>query len=139
MLHLDSFAQAVASLAGVAGKTEDASVLGSLDALLRRGLKAGVIQHFEFTYELAWKSVKRWLENNVTPECGDGVTRKELFRLAQESRLLDDVETWMQYHRARHLTSHTYVEEVAEEVNQMAVCFVPVVQDLLTRLEARND
>lgn len=67
------------------------------------------------------------------------MTRRELFRLAQESRLLDDVEIWMQYHRARSLTSHTYDEEVAEEVYRMAICFVPVAQDLLTRLEARND
>src|SRR3954471_15820241 len=64
-------------------------------------LRAGVIQNFEFTYELSWKFMKRWLEENVSATV-DGMTRKELFRLAAENKLIEDVEAWFRYHRSRN-------------------------------------
>lgn len=58
-------------------------------------IKAGVIQNFAFAYELCWKFMKRWIQNNMGAEMVDGVTRKELFRLSVESRLIVDVDTWV--------------------------------------------
>ena len=102
-------------------------------------IRAGVIQNFEFTYELCWKFMKRWLETNLSPMIADGVTRRELFRLAAENLLIEDVEQWMRYHDARNQTAHIYELEIAQEVYETARGFVRDARKLLQALEARND
>ena len=102
-------------------------------------LKAGVIQNFEFTYELCWKFMKRWIETNISSEIVDGVTRRELFRLSAENRLIIDFDEWMEYHWARNISLHTYNSEIAEEVYQITLKFIKAAQDFLGRLEMRND
>ena len=137
-LELSSLEKAVASLER-ALKFADKMSAGSTEYEEIEIIKAGVIQNFEFTYELCWKFMKRWIEENVSPDIVDGVTRKELFRLSAENRLIVDVEEWMEYHKSRNLTSHTYDEEVAERVYQTAVKFLSGAKDFLERLEKRND
>ena len=101
-------------------------------------IRAGVIQNFEFTYELCWKFMKRWLEENYGPVYVDGVPRRELFRLAAENLLLTDVERWMDFHRARNRTSHVYDPTVAQAVLSEATAFLPEAQEFMRRLEERN-
>ncbi|HDL86721.1 MAG TPA: nucleotidyltransferase [Candidatus Acetothermia bacterium] len=113
--------------------------LESMPADYQEVIKAGVIQNFEFTYELCWKFMKRWLETNLSPMIADGVTRRELFRLAAESRLIEDVEQWMIYHDARNQTAHIYDPKIAREVYETARGFVKDAARLLQALEARND
>ena len=101
-------------------------------------IQAGVIQCFEFTYERAWKYMKRWLEHNLGSVYVDGVSRKVLFRLAAEHQLIDDVLVWFEYHSARNKTSHTYAAETAAEVYQIAPCFLQDVQALFHQLQLNN-
>jgi nucleotidyltransferase substrate binding protein (TIGR01987 family) len=136
-LELSSLKKAVSALAGVLAKSDDLELMSRLDEVTRNAVKAGVIQHFEFTYELCWKFIKRWLETNVTAV--DGVTRRELFRLAAENRLIDDVDEWMRYHAARKQTSHIYQPEIAETVYDTAHDFSRAAARLLAALEERND
>jgi len=102
-------------------------------------LKAGVIQNFEFTYELCWKFMKRWLAQNIGAAYVDGVTRRELFRLGAEHGLITDVKRWMEYHAARNETSHTYDQETADEIFEVAGAFFADAADLLKKLEQKND
>ncbi len=102
-------------------------------------LKAGVIQNFEFSYEICWKFMRRWLKENLSPAITDGITRRELFRMAAEQRLIGDVEQWMRYHDARNLSSHTYLPEVADEVYRSAFDFHEAARKLLQAMEERND
>jgi nucleotidyltransferase substrate binding protein (TIGR01987 family) len=139
LLELDSLRKAVSSLAGIVSLTGDAERMARFDDVARNGLKAGAVQNFEFTYELCWKFMKRWLEHNLGAAYVDGAPRRELFRLAAEHRLIDDPQKWMDYHRARNLTSHTYNEETAEDVFAVASGFAAAAKDLLSRLESRND
>jgi nucleotidyltransferase substrate binding protein (TIGR01987 family) len=131
--------KAVSALAGVLAKSDDAEFMSNLDEVARNAIRAGVIQHFEFTYELGWKFIKRWLETNVSATAVDGVTRRELFRLGAENRLIDDVEQWMRYHEARNLTFHIYQPEIAERVYNTAQDFARDAARLLAALEKRND
>jgi nucleotidyltransferase substrate binding protein (TIGR01987 family) len=138
-LELSSLKKAVSALTSVLARSDDAEFMSRLDDVAANAIKAGAIQHFEFTYELCWKFIKRWLETNISPAIADGVTRRELFRLAAENRLIEDVEQWMRYHAARNLTSHTYEPEMAERVYNTAHDFAPDAARLLAALEARND
>lgn len=102
-------------------------------------IKAGVIQNFEFTYELCWKFMKRWIENNISNEEADGITRRELFRIGAENRLIDDIDQWMEYHKARNISAHTYDEDVAEKVFTVSKDFLASAKNFFERLEKRND
>lgn len=138
-LDLENLRNSIASLRLVLERCEDQTTMQALDAVLQNAVKAGVIKHFEFTYEQCWLAIKNWLEDNVSPNAADGVNRRELFRMGTEQRLIDDVGRWMRYHGARNRTSHTYRETTANEVYSVIPAFVEDAQLLLAALEARND
>lgn len=95
-----------------------------------------VIQRFEYTYELSWKMIRRYL----AMYCGiEESVIKSLFREAGKVRLIDSVESWFGYQEARNLTSHTYNESVAEETYETAKHFAKDVRELLTRLKKGVD
>ncbi len=139
MLELESLKNAITSFEGVLSRVQDANLMTKLDKVTKDGLKAGVIQNFEFTYELCWKFMKRWLEDNLGSSYVDGVSRRELFRIAAENHLIADVDRWMDYHKARNRTSHTYNEVIFEEVFEAAVDFLHFAKCFLQELERRND
>jgi nucleotidyltransferase substrate binding protein (TIGR01987 family) len=101
-------------------------------------VRAGVIQNFEFTYELCWKYMRRWLETNIGRSSGEGVARRELFRMARENHLIADVDAWMRYHEARNDTSHAYNRAKADEVFEVSKKFLADAQTLMAELERRN-
>ena len=138
-LELESFRSAVGSLSQALEHSEDATLMNSLDETLRNVVQSGVIKHFEFTYEISWKFIKRWLETNVSPNVADGVTRRELYRLGFENRLIDDVDRWMDHHEARNETTHTCRKATADEVYAAIPAFLEDAHLLLAALEARND
>jgi nucleotidyltransferase substrate binding protein (TIGR01987 family) len=138
-LDLNSLVRATDSYRrAVAVACSDARMAG-LDADQKDTIRAGVIQNFEFTYELCWKFMKRWLDNSLGSSQVDGVTRRELFRLAAEHQLIEDVDQWMLYHDARNEVAHTYDRHAAQEVFRVAETFLPVAERLLQHLEMKND
>jgi len=137
-LVLDGFRDALVGLEQVLERAGEAEQAAELDDVLLRAVKSGVIKHFEFTYELSWRFIRRWLEVNVSRDAADGVTRQELFRLGTEYRLISSVEPWMVYHRARNLTSHTYRQITAEEVYAVIPSFLGDAKALFAALESRN-
>ena len=101
-------------------------------------IRAGVIQNFEVAYEQCWKMMKRWLEQNIGSVYVDGVTRRELFRIAAENQLITNIEEWMEYHNSRNLTSHTYDDEAAEDVFAVSKKFFKSAESFLKRLNAKK-
>jgi len=102
-------------------------------------LVSAIVQNFEFTYEMCWKFMRRWLDINLGVGTTSGATRKQLFRYAFESHLIQNVESWFSFHELRNLTSHTYDMEVAKEICRGAVGFSAEASALLEALEKRND
>ncbi|MBF8275624.1 MAG: putative nucleotidyltransferase [Candidatus Brocadiaceae bacterium] len=102
-------------------------------------IKAGVIQNFKSSYELCWKFMKRWLEQNYSESFTAGITRKQLFRYAAENLLIEDCDAWMHFHELRNKTSHTYDREVAEEIVEAAGNFFHHSRLFYKAIEARND
>jgi nucleotidyltransferase substrate binding protein (TIGR01987 family) len=99
-------------------------------------IRDATIQRFEYTYELSWKMIKRHLVwagfSDVPP------TVKDLFREAAKIGLISDAEKWFDYHQARNETSHTYDEDTAEEVYQVALKFLSDAQSLLAELRKHH-
>lgn len=139
MLDLTSFQKALANLDKLVVAVNNLELTQHLNETLQDGLKAGVVQNFEVTYEVSWKFIKRWLEQNIGNSYVDGVSRRELFRLASESLLITDVDKWMIYHKGHNETSHTYDALTAEDVYQLAMEFVHDAKQLLMNLEEKND
>ena len=137
-LELDSLRKAVASLER-AVRVASEMIQGEVDTDHEEVIRAGVVQNFEFTYELCWKFMKRWLEVNGEGPAVDGVTRKELFRIAAERRLIQNVKAWFEYHLARNEATHVYDEQKARSVYAAALKFVFDAKDFLKTLEAKND
>ena len=74
---------------------------------LSRLEKQGVIQAFEFSWELAWKLMKDYLEwQGITGLAGARDATREAFRQG----LLSDGEVWMAMLQDRNRTAHTYNE-----------------------------
>ena len=115
-LELDSLRNSIATLRDLLAVSENDARMGQLTDVERNGIRSGVIQNFEVTYELSWKLMARWLNTYVSPGVADGVTRRQLFRLAAENRLISDVDLWMQHHEARNATTHIYDEANAMQV-----------------------
>jgi len=138
-LDLSSLRKAVGSLEKTLEVADDKDFISGLSDNQKDAIRAGVIQNFEFTYELCWKFMKRWLQVNLGSTYVEGVARRQLFRLSAENKLIADVDQWMEYHDARNETSHTYDEGTAEDVFGTAREFLPDAEKLLQALEARND
>jgi nucleotidyltransferase substrate binding protein (TIGR01987 family) len=138
-LDLSSLKQAVAAHTEAVRNAGDDSFMEDLTPAQRDLIRAGVIQYFEFTYELCWKMIQRWLRLNVSPEAAAAQTRKDLFRIAAQQGLIRNPQDWFGYQEARNLTSHTYSELEAERVFEAARRFVDDATCLLAQLETRND
>jgi nucleotidyltransferase substrate binding protein (TIGR01987 family) len=139
-LDLSSLRKAVDSLEKALRVAEDKALADSLSSDAKDAIRAGVIQNFEFTYELCWKFMRRWLKENADVEEAEYPrTRKELFRLAARFDLIKEPLSWFTYSDARNLTSHTYDEDKAETVYETAVDFIEDAKYLLERLQELND
>ena len=138
-LELTNLRNSIQSLTDLLAVAENDTRMGQFTDVERNGIRAGVIQNFEVTYEISWKLMARWLNTYVASGVADGVTRRQLFRLAAENRLIHDVDEWMQHHEARNTTSHIYNEEQAARVYEATREFVHDARYLLEALEARND
>lgn len=136
-LDLESLKKGVCSLEA-AIQVADSEKVSLFSEAEKKVIKAGVIQNFEFTYELCWKYMRRWLEINIGRAYGEGVPRRELFRMARENHLVGDVDRWMGYHQARNDTSHTYNSIKADEIFLAARAFLSDAKSFLKELEQRN-
>jgi nucleotidyltransferase substrate binding protein (TIGR01987 family) len=103
-------------------------------------IRDGLIQRFEFSYEISHKMLKRHLEAvSPTPEQFDAMAFADLIRSANEQGLLlGDWSAWKIYREMRSKTSHTYDEEIAIEVVQSIPAFLEEARHLLKQLQERN-
>lgn len=82
--------------------------------------KQGLIQAFEYTHELSWKTLKDFLENRGNTEIyGSRDAVRQAFALG----VIEDGEIWMQMIKSRNLTSHTYDESKADDI-------ITIIKDL---------
>ena len=109
--------------------------LAAMDEHLPQVVRAAVIQHFEFTFELSWKMLERVLSEKLGSNTIKHMSNKMLFRVAAERLLLNEPQRWFTYLDARNKTSHTYNESIAEDVYRKASAFLDDAKKLLAVLE----
>lgn len=91
----------------------------------------GLIKSFEYTYELAWNTLKDFLE--FKGQSGIYGSR-DAIRKAFQLGIIEDGEGWMDMLKSRNKTSHTYNEETAREVNRAVLT---VYYELFRRLNEK--
>jgi nucleotidyltransferase substrate binding protein (TIGR01987 family) len=110
--------------------TIDIAPLRNVVAKLREGLarhhgepadeqlRDGLIQRFEYTYELCHRFIRRFIQlTSASPEEVDRMAFQDLIRTANQlGLLLWDWPAWHRYRDLRACTSHTYRAETAEHV-----------------------
>lgn len=103
-------------------------------------IRDGLIQRFEFTYELSHKMLKRYLQQaSPTPADYDSMPFADLIRSGNEQGLLlSDWSRWKVYREMRAKTSHTYDEKKALEVVTAILGMLAEAQFLLGQLTQRQ-
>lgn len=76
-------------------------------------VRDGVIQRFEFTTELAWKTIREYL---ISEQVSDINTPKSVMREAFSTNIITNEEGWLQILNDRNATSHIYDESEADEI-----------------------
>jgi len=137
-LDLTSLEKALTSLSQLYQRVSNEAFMSKQDHVIRFGLQAGLVQNLEFTYEICWKMMKRWLEINAG-ENVEGVTRRELFRMAAENHLIENVDDWMTFRELRNQTSHRYDSKLAEDAQALIADFILAAERLFEYLKAHND
>lgn len=84
---------------------------GELNELEQQGL----IKAFEYTYELAWKVMKDYYEDQG--EIGIQGSR-DAIRLAFQRGLIEAGDEWMMMIKSRVASVHTYNQDIAEQIGQ---------------------
>ncbi|WP_339704383.1 nucleotidyltransferase substrate binding protein [Algoriphagus aquimarinus] len=78
--------------------------------------KAGIIQFFEMSFELAWNMVKDYLEEQGFVEIK---SPRSALKKAFEMNILENGHDWMDLLQDRNLTAHTYDEQKATDMEQL--------------------
>lgn len=131
-LDLTSFEKAHASLAAVlavvpADETQE---------VLKRD---ATIQRFEYTYEIACRMLKRYLETaSPSPATIDELGFRDLLRVGAEAGLIRDPEKWFVFREMRNITSHAYDEKKAVKICAVIPGFVEESKFLLVVLRERT-
>ena len=94
--------------------------------------KAGVVQAFEFSFELAWKTMKDYLNEKGV----EALYPREVIKQAVKHGLFADGELWMDMLDSRNLMSHTYKETDSDFVfNEIRIKYNEALHQLSQTLE----
>lgn len=119
---LEQFERVVGRLADALEKEKDEYIRDS------------AIQRFEFTFELSWKTMKAFLEEQ-------GITvysPRDSIRSAFQVGLIEEDPDWLETIELRNLTSHTYNEATAEEIYEKLPKTLTLYRLLLNKLKERT-
>lgn len=138
-LDFTSLRHAVTSLESSLSVVSDEPWFSQQSAGVRNTMIAGVVQNFEFVYELSIKMLRRQLElESDSPAEVDHASFRAMLRTAAEKGLIDNVGAWIEYRQLRNITSHTYDQKKAALVYQQSLVFIKDAQLLLKTLEERG-
>ena len=99
--------------------------------------KEGTVQRFEFTVELAWKTLKDYLEH--TGIVLDQITPKNVIKQAFAAKIISDGQLWIDILDCRNRLSHTYDEAAFDKaVREIAKRFLRAFEELYEFFKKRS-
>lgn len=108
--RLENFSKALLQL--------ESAVMLSKQRKLSALEEQGLIQAFEFTHELAWNTLRDYFyyqgNNEIT---GSRDATREAFKMG----LVTDGDAWMEMIKSRNQSSHTYNQEVADDISEKII------------------
>ncbi len=109
-------------------------------ALSKRSLsdleRAGLIKIYELTFELAWKTLKDYLEDQAVPVKYPRDTIKEAFK----HELIEDGELWLEMLSNRNLMVHAYDESRAKLAQKLITeKYYQALQKVIEKLRAEDE
>ena len=134
--RFSNYRKALVQLGKAAGIVSELKGRGDEDMLMEEGL----IQRYEYTHELAWKTMKDYAEYQGL---SDIVGSRDAIRQTLQSGLISD-DRWMDSIRDRNLTSHNYDDDTAQAIvsniiNVYYPLFVEYEKTMLNRLEMMTE
>ncbi len=94
----------------------------------------GILHRFEFTFELAWKTMKDCLENQGM--VGKIGSPREILKESFSAGLIDNGEVWMDMMLSRNELSHLYDEETSREIyDDIKERYIIEINKLINKLD----
>lgn len=98
--------------------------------------KEGLIQRFEYTFELAWKTLKNYLESQNV----EAKFPREVIKKGFQYEIIEDGEIWMDMLEKRNLMAHTYDEEIFNEaINQISTLYFSEIKKVFIFFKRQNE
>ena len=97
--------------------------------------RAGIIQAFEYCFELSWKMMKRLLEERGRI----ANSPRETFRMAALEGFIPDPEIWFEFLQKRNITVHSYNEAEVEKIISICPVFSNQVNIFLKNIGIKDD
>lgn len=97
----------------------------------------GVLQRFEFTFELAWKTLKDYMEyQGFSNKIG---SPREIIQQAFKHGLIEDGETWIKMMLSRNALSHLYDENTSRKIyEEIKKQYIELLEALIEKLKNRR-
>lgn len=92
----------------------------------------GAIQRYEYSFELACKCLKIYLEDQGITKA---TTPKSCLQQAFINKIITDEDTWLEMIQSRNLTVHTYNEKFANILFKKLPKYLEVMEKLLLRMK----
>lgn len=93
----------------------------------------GVLHRFEFSFELAWKTMKDYLEYmGIIEKIG---SPREIIKSAFKAELIEDGEGWIELMLARNTLSHLYSEEESRKIyDKIKEKYITMLKELTEKI-----
>jgi nucleotidyltransferase substrate binding protein (TIGR01987 family) len=99
-------------------------------------LRDGLIQRFEFTFELAWKTLKAIFEDEGLKGLN---SPKTVLKEAFAADLIADDELWLAMLNDRNSTAHIYSEEMAKEIcANITTKYITEFEEIIKKIKTRT-
>lgn len=94
----------------------------------------GILHRFEFTFELAWKTIKEYLEYmGISEKIG---SPRENIQIAYKQGIINDGDLWIEIMLARNSLSHLYDEETSRNIyDKIKTCYIQAFKELEEKFE----